>query len=121
MRITIVAFSLLAGLFLAMVPQTRAEDEAGTVSKTGHLVVTTDDAGAVVSARLVCLEGTDDETSYALVLNEKAQALVVELKDKTVVVTGVLKKAEDDAESIVVATITEKKAEEPAKDDNANE
>ncbi len=80
-----------------------------------------EDASAVVSARLAYLEETDDEVSYALVLNEKTTAQAVELRDRTVVVTGVLKKGEDDAESIVVATIAEKKAEEPALDDNANE
>lgn len=126
MRITIVAFSVLAGLFLAMVPQLRAADEDGVVSKTGRLVVAVDDAGAVTSARLVCpaAEGMEEAVTYALVLNEKTQAAVAELKGKKVVVTGTLKKAEgDDSESIVVVTIAaaEEKAAEPAQGNQANE
>lgn len=126
MRITTVAFSVLAGLFLAIVPQLRAADEDGAVSKTGRLVVVADEAGAITSARLVCpaAEGAEVGVSYALVLNEKTQAAVAELKGKDVVVTGTLKKGEGDAgESMVVVTIVaaEEKAAVPAAEKKANE
>jgi hypothetical protein len=113
--------SLLAVLCLpASFSLQAAEDEAQIVRKTGRLEVEVDDEDNVTSATLICQTENewDDEVKFTLVLNAKTKKQAAELKDKKVLVIGVLKVNEDEIlDSIRVSSITEakEKAAEPAK------
>jgi hypothetical protein len=110
MRITLAHLGLGAVLCFAATPYLAAADGDGDiVRKTGRLQVVLDGEENVTSATLVCETKDEwgDDVSYVLVLTGKSRKQAAELKDKKVLVIGVLKVNEDeDTARIRVSSIT---------------